>query len=649
MLRPDAMQKFDLLVFDVSIDRVTEGIVESGLLHPVRVTELEPWAEGLAAGRAPDAVSWENASLARARDLLAPCAPRPAPLSGADGPADQAEADKHLLRAEERFHPLRAERAAKSEEISVQERMLQEIGTFALDKIGFPLQKRYSFLEIELGNLPEENLPFLEAGLKTVPHVVLPVQKSDRRLTVIVIVLRKDRAVLDKSLDEAGFDRARLPPDQAGLDRDLQSAIAATIARLQDELAEIDRRIGAAEEALVPGLLRLRRKLELARTIAKAKSYFRKTQRTYLISGWVPKKRAEDLVKRVRDLTEGRCYFEFQDPEAMAGVRTGEIQVPVAFSHPPFLKPFEILVREYGVPDYRAIDPTPFVAVTFLILFGAMFGDVGHGLLLALGGLFLRTRPKIARIAALLLYCGLSSMVFGFLYGEFCGYEELIPAFWLRPMRSVASIMQAAVLFGVAVVTLGLLLNIVNALRSRRFLDAVFDKAGLIGALFYWGAAGLAIKALIFRSPTPPSLMVALLGLPILLLFLKAPLRRALGATGKMFPEGVLTYLLETAVEVIELVTGYLANTVSFIRVAAFALAHIGLFLALFSLIRAVRAWPLSGLWTVLLLIIGNLGIILLEGIVVVIQSIRLEYYEFFSKFFPAGKGVEYHPLTPDN
>ncbi len=649
MLRPEAMLKFDLLVFDVSIDRVTEGIVKSGLLHPIRVTELEPWAEGLQAERTAETLTWENALLARARELLAKCAERPAPPEAAEGPAVQAEAEKALRRAEERLHPLQAEREAKVEEIAVQERILQEIGTFALDKIGFPLGKRYSFLEIELGNLPAENLPFLEGGLKTVPHVILPVQQEGRRLTAVAIVLRKDRAVLDKSLDEAGFDRAQVPAERAGLDRDLKAAVEATLARLREELAEINRRIAAAEAEAVPDLQRLRRRLELSRTIAKAKSYFRKTSRTYLISGWVPKKHSADLVQRVRELTGGRCYCEFQDPEAMEGVRTGEIQVPVAFAHSPFLKPFELLIREYGIPDYRAIDPTPFVAVTFLILFGAMFGDVGHGLLLALGGLLLRARAGAARAAALLLYCGLSSMVFGFLYGEFFGYEELIPAFWLRPMHSVSSVMQTAVLFGVAVVTLGILLNIANALRSRRFLDAVFDKAGLIGALFYWSAAGLLIKGLIFRSPTPPPLAAGLLGLPVLILFLKGPLRKALGASEKMFPEGALTYLLETAVEVLELVTGYLANTVSFIRVAAFALAHIGLFLALFSLIRAVRDFPLSGLWTALLLIGGNLGIILLEGIVVVIQSMRLEYYEFFSKFFPAGKGVEYHPLTPDD
>ncbi|MCX6348958.1 MAG: hypothetical protein NTV79_05595, partial [Candidatus Aureabacteria bacterium] len=592
------MRKLDLLVFDTAVDRVTEGIIEAGLLHPVEVCELEPWADRLEPERAQEAIAWRMALLSRTQDLMTKMGAAPSPPPDGAGETVEKEAEEKFLgETENRFRPLWLDREAKTEELATQEKMLSEVKTFALDRIGFPIKGKYSFLELELGQVAETNLPILESGLRDVPHVLLPVQTVDRTVTLIAIVLRKDRAVLEKSLEESNFVRARMPPGKPELDRELQGKIAARIGGLTDDIAALDRRIAQGKASVAPRLQSLRRRLEIERMIQRAKTYFRKTRRTYLISGWVPEKKLDGLVKRVGDLTEGKCYAETEDPDRMEGVRRGEIQVPFAFSNPAFLKPFELLIQEYGTPEYRAIDPTPFLAITFLIMFGAMFGDLGHGFLIALLGIFLFRKPKIRKGATLLLYCGLSSMVFGFLFGSVFGYEDIFPPLWLKPMHSVTTLMQMAVLFGVIVITIGIVLNIVNALRSRRFIDILFDKAGLVGALFYWGAVGIAIKVLLVRSPTPLPVMIGILGLPILLLFLKAPLGKALGKRGKMFPEGVASYIFETLVEVIELVTGYVANTISFIRVAAFALAHLGLFLALFSLIAAVRSVPGSGLW----------------------------------------------------
>jgi V/A-type H+-transporting ATPase subunit I len=204
--------------------------------------------------------------------------------------------------------------------------------------------------------------------------------------------------------------------------------------------------------------------------------------------------------------------------------------------------------------------------------------------------------------------------------------------------------MQMAVLFGMVMISAGIILNIINAFSNRRFLEAVFDPAGLVGGLFYWLAAGLLIKSIKFHSPPPLRWIVILLGFPVLLFFLKGPISQLVRKEKKLFPEGFFSYFMESGMALLETAIGYAANTISFIRVAAFALAHIGLFIAVFSLAETVRrAGGAGAQWAVLAG--GNIGIILLEGVVVTVQSVRLEYYEFFSRFFSRHEGVAYRPL----
>jgi V/A-type H+-transporting ATPase subunit I len=291
------------------------------------------------------------------------------------------------------------------------------------------------------------------------------------------------------------------------------------------------------------------------------------------------------------------------------------------------------------------IDPTIFVGITFLLMFGMMFGDVGHGLVLLLGGLLMTLKSRKWREAGKLgVYCGVASMIFGFLYGSFFGLEDLLPTLWLKPLENMTDLFRAAIGFGVVMVSLGIVLNVINSFRARSFWQNFFDKSGPLVGVVYWAGIGIVLKLMISGGGSlNPAIFYGLFIAPLAVFTLRGPLLKMMGKQRRSFPDGIGTYIMESVVEVMEILMGYLANTISFIRVAAFGLAHAGLFVAVFSLARVVSDRPGGLLYSWLVLILGNVVIILLEGLVVTIQALRLEYYEFFGKFF-MGLGSKYEP-----
>jgi V/A-type H+-transporting ATPase subunit I len=187
-------------------------------------------------------------------------------------------------------------------------------------------------------------------------------------------------------------------------------------------------------------------------------------------------------------------------------------------------------------------------------------------------------------------------------------------------------------------ITLGILINIINSLRDRDYMKVFFDKSGLIGGIVYWTAIGLFTKISMSRTQGL-NVYFIIISLGVVLLFIRPLIEAVL----KKEKHNIFISLMESTIDVLEVGMSYLANTVSFIRIAAFALAHTGLFIAIFELSRIVNS---SGgeILSFLVVILGNILIIFLEGLVVTIQSLRLNYYEFFSKFFMIGKEL-YKPI----
>ncbi|MDD5555880.1 MAG: V-type ATPase 116kDa subunit family protein [bacterium] len=650
MFRPARMKQVSILVLKEDADAVAGRIAEIGLLHLADCASTDDWAGRLDPFATAETLRrlglLDRRIRGLARELGAGELPRSARSVGQRMTPEEIDAwEGRIAGIETEVSGLILRRDSARQEleqllaIASEARMVGALGPLAAGG-------RSPFLETAIGRLPRRRVPVLEAALARTPHLLVPLAVAEEEATVAAVSLKKDRAALDAALRDAGFSPLEPPPGPGAFAEALEGGIGEKIAAARAGLAAIGEEIAAAGRRHREALAELAERINCTRLLARARGAFRSTGSTCLIAGWVPADRAGRLVDAVREISGGRCSVEIRDPSEIPAVGAGRVKVPVLFRNPFFARPFELVTAAYGIPAYGSIDPTVFVAATFLLMFGVMFGDVGEGLLLILLGAVAarRLRDRLARIGALLLACGVSSLVFGLLYGSVFGLEGVIRPLWVRPMSDAAFFLKAAVVFGIAVVSLGIVLNIANALRSRDWVQGIFDRTGLLAGVIYWGGIGLVVRALLRGGRTPPAAVILAVGIPVALLFMKAPAARLLGKSARLFPDGAMTYAAETIVGLVEMFVGFVSHTLSFLRVAAFALAHAMLFMAVFSLADVIRGAAGGTVLAVLVIVAGNALIILLEGIIVTVQALRLEYYEFFGEFFSAD-GQRYEPV----
>jgi Archaeal/vacuolar-type H+-ATPase subunit I len=405
-------------------------------------------------------------------------------------------------------------------------------------------------------------------------------------------------------------------------------------------------------------LLSIRFRLNEFASMDEARKHFGKLSRLSCISGWAPKTDVDSIRKIVEEATNGTGLVEVIDAEDDALVKAGVESVPVKFQDSPLRRPFQMLISNFGMPRYNELDPTIFVGITFVLMFGFMFGDIGQGLVLLLAGLFMKFSKKkfdetIRDAGVLLAFCGLSAIVFGFFYGSIFGYEHLIHHLWVNPLKMEVSegsllsdiqrLLLTAVGMGIVFTSVAIIINIVNHFLTKRVYEGIFDKFGLLGLIFYWSVLATGLWMVVKGSIA--TWQIVLIVTPLVLLFIKEPLHNLLNKHGLFHGESAFGVVLEGVLDLMETFTGYLSGTVSFVRVGAFAISHAALCMAVFLIVGMMSKLPVSGLWQAIIIIIGNVIVIAFEGMVAGIQCIRLEYYELFGKYF-SGDGVEYKPFN---
>ena len=310
--------------------------------------------------------------------------------------------------------------------------------------------------------------------------------------------------------------------------------------------------------------------------------------------------------------------------------------------------PFEMYVKMYGLPAYNEMDPTWFVAITYSFIFGAMFGDVGQGLVLFLGGLFLYKTKKMD-LAGIISCAGVFSVFFGFMYGSFFGFEDVLKAIWLKPMNQMMdvplvgrlnAVFVIAIGFGMFIILICMVFNIINSIRRGDTEKTWFDSNAVAGLVFY-GSIVLTIGLFISGKKLPAAaILVIMFGVPLLLMFLKEPLTNLVEKKSKILPEQKGMFFVQSFFELFEVLLSYLSNTLSFLRIGAFAVSHAAMMEVVLMLAGATNGG--SPNWVVVVL--GNIFVCAMEGLIVGIQVLRLEYYEIFSRFY-AGNGREFKPF----
>ncbi len=476
-----------------------------------------------------------------------------------------------------------------------------------------------------LGTMPAENMPRVAAALFSIAFVLAPLETRGGRSLVAAASTSEDAAILDRALRSAFFEPAPLPAEAHGRPTEALAAIEDGLAACEREGLRIEAERQRLSAEVAADLRRLRTRAHACATLLDAMRRFPNRGEVYLVGGWVPDRRLGDLRVAIRSAAEGPVVLESVPPGRR---RHG---IPTLLRTPAWLRPFDALVSTFGLAGYRELNPTVVVAATFLFMYGMMFGDLGHGVLLALLGglLYLRGRSPFMIVVAA---AGVSGALFGLVYGTVFG-APLLPPLWLRPLESIQSLLLASVVAGAVVLNLGFVLNLVTRLRERDLNGLLLGKTGLLGLCLYWSLVGGGALALTGRlAPGVVAGLVALFGG---VLWLQEPVMARL--SGRRPTEPLGEALVTGFFEFFEAVLGFASNSLSFVRLGAFAVAHEGLS----SMVLRYAGGP--GGWLVVLF--GTALIVGFEGVVVGIQALRLEYFEFFGRFF-RGDGTPFVPLS---
>jgi V/A-type H+-transporting ATPase subunit I len=564
--------------------------------------------------------------------------------------------------------------AVRQEKQSVEE-AYGEAKAFSNLNAPFADLEQLSFVTLRVGRLDPKVQVELKRALGD-RAVIIPLgggassggEGSDRFLAASS---RKGRFALDTELKRCSFKTIAIPKDYQGVPSELLEGLEGRLKTAEKELEEIENEKIQMKEESQATLQKLGSNLLMAMTAEDMKARLVSTSSVYLLSGWIPEDMITQTAADLAKSTHGRTAIRIYVPDEIPEVKDGSEKVPVSMKHSKFFKGFESVVFSYGAPLYGTIDPTPIVAIFFTILFGIMFGDAGQGAVLLLLGLLtgnIRRFAKIKGYSTPLISVGIASIVMGLITGEIFTREDLLIAptraitqvLTGQPMDRLLTIMPLAehggsviklfyffgftIGMGVILNSLGLLINIYNKCALKKYEAAFFSKTGLAGLLLFWYAIALALRCIFFNGRFEYFDVAGIL-FPIVCIFFGPLIWRFITRKRPLLHEGLMNFIMEGFVEIIETVCGYISNTVSFLRVGAFALSHGVLSYIVFRFTEELAAGgPVGSIPAMLVFVAGNLVIIVLEGMIVAIQVVRLQYYEFFSKFFTE-TGVEFSPF----
>ena len=455
---------------------------------------------------------------------------------------------------------------------------------------------------------------------------------------------RQQAHKIDAVFSSMHFERFRIPSDMKGTPDESCKILTGEIQNLKNQIEENKRQQEELLNSNKAKIVAAKNKIETlsmgfdVRKVAACtkgeKDVF------YILCGWMPESDAERFRRDIDGDDSLFCILEEQDHRPYQ-------QPPTKLKNPKIFKPFEMYIRMYGLPAYNEMDPTWFVAITYSFIFGAMFGDVGQGLVLFIGGMLLYKFKKMD-LAGIIGTAGIFSVFFGFMFGSIFGFEDVLPALWLRPVEHMSTVpfvgklntvFIISIAFGMCIILICMVFHIINGRKSHSVEDIFFDTNALAGLVFYGAVAAVVVLYMTGHALPGTAVLVIMFVIPLLVIFLKEPLTRLVERKSEIMPKQKGMFFVQGFFELFEVLLSYFSNTLSFVRIGAFAVSHAAMMEVVLMLAGAESGNP-----NIVVVILGNLFVTAMEGLVVGIQVLRLEYYEIFSRFYK-GTGREFQPF----
>lgn len=527
----------------------------------------------------------------------------------------------------------------KREELAVQIQALKQskdrVAPFT--ELNYSLREilGFKFIKFRFGRVTREYYDKINNYVyDTIDTVMFKCLEDPEYVWIVYFVPDKLSEKIDAIYASMHFERVFLPDEYEGTPLEAEHVLADRIQALEAQEREAQETVKTIleekKEELTGAWIRLERfgvnfdVRKLAACTMHASNNF------YILCGWMTERDARAFRKEIEEDADTFCILEDNRGNITS-------TPPTKMKNPGLFKPFEMYVEMYGLPSYNEIDPTVLIGITYSVLFGFMFGDAGQGLCLLIGG-FLLYRLKKVRLAGIISCCGFFSVIFGLLFGSIFGFEDIIDALWLRPQEAMTdlpfigrlnTVFVVAIAIGMGIILLCMILNIINSVRAHDTEKIWFDTNGAAGLVFY---AALASVIVLYMSGNPlpaTAVLVVMFLIPLAVMFFKEPLTAMVEKKAKKLHGGVGMFITQGIFELFEVLLSYFSNTLSFVRVGAFAVSHAAMMQVVLMLAGAEAG---DHNWGVI--IGGNLFVCGMEGLIVGIQVLRLEYYELFSRFY---------------
>lgn len=507
----------------------------------------------------------------------------------------------------------------------------------------------YEFIKTRFGRIGIDYYQKLEKYLfKDIKAIFIESTRDENYVYGCYFVANADMGKVDSIFSSLHFERIRLPDAYTGSPASAYNELDKQVKGMKQEMIALDKQMKQLVVDHSTNLIAAKHRLEELSNnfdVRKMAARIKNNQEDhYIICGWMGEKDVASFLKEIEHDEKVFAVVE-EDREKFFG------KPPTKLKNPKLFKPFEMFVRMYGLPDQNEMDPTIFLAVTYTFIFGAMFGDLGQGFCLFLiGGLVYFT--KKSNLAGIISVAGIFSMFFGLMFGSVFGFEDIIEAHWLRPVHAMTklpfvgqlnTVFIVAIAFGIALNLLVMIFQIINSIRAKDTENLWFSQNGVAGLVFY-GFLAFVVFLYFTGHKTPSNIILAIfLGVPIILFVFKEPLTNLVTRNHKKIEEGKGMFLVQGFFELFETLLSYFSNTLSYVRIGAFAVSHAAIMQVVLMLAGADK-----GQINWIGIIVGNLIVVGIEGLIVGIQVLRLEYYEMFSRFYK-GTGREFKPFNNHN
>lgn len=628
------------LVGDIGdLDKTLLRCLKSGYFHPEMAIHTTDSPHGF------KILEGENPYSAPLNNVLKLASDMKLPLHQCDFDADSVDLEEvgaYISSVDETVSALTERKRVVKESISQHEQAIIQIRHLAGLNVSFDDIFACKYVKVRFGRLPYDSYSKL-AYYDNKTFFFFTFDHDKEYYWGVYFAPATKIAVIDDIFTSLYFERMRVPDYAHGTPDAATANINAVLAGEREELAEIRAKLDSMKADCGETLCRAYSQLKFASAAFELRKYVATVNDRFYAVGFIPTSKNKEFAALFNGVESVDCVAKPYDADP-------SLTPPVKLKNNRFAAPFEQFVQMYSLPSYKDIDPTSFFAVTYTLLFGIMFGDLGQGLLIALIG-FILSKWKKMNFGRILTRIGISSAVFGTLYGSVFGFEELLDPVYeslgisFLPLKVFDNaitnyLLLGAIFIGVALIVLSIVINIYLGFRSRDYERAIFGNNGIAGLIFYLGAAFMIADMMMFQTGIcNAAYIICFLVIPLLAIFFRGPLTKLIHRRRDIMNQGIGEFIIENFFELFEYVLSYLSNSMSFLRVGGFILSHAGMMAVVMSLSE------MAGGASLVVVIIGNLFVMGLEGLIVGIQVLRLEFYELFSRNFE-GNGKPYEPVT---